>query len=205
MYSINYLYFKLIKKLRSFGSHNSFIHRTSKIESGTSFNDSSMDKHSFSGYDCCISNTEIGKYCSIGSNVIIGGGNHPLDWISTSPVFYEGRDSVKLKISKHKRPHPSKTIIENDVWIGDGVIIKQGIHIGNGAVIGFGSRVTKNVPDYAIVAGNPATIIKYRFNKLLVNQLLQIEWWNFPEEKLKLLANFTKNPNEFIDEIKNKL
>lgn len=202
MYSLSYLYFKFLKKIRFYGALNSVIHRSSKLESGTSFVNSTMDKHSFCGYNCSINNTTIGKYCSIGTNVIIGGGNHPIDWISTSPAFYDGRDSIKLKISKHRRNIPMTTIIKNDVWIGDGVIIKQGVSVGHGAIVGFGSRVTKNVPDYAIVAGNPAKILRYRFDEEIIKELLNLNWWDKNENELKRYSSKTNNVIEFIDGFK---
>jgi len=205
MYSLRYLLFKLLKKLRLFGNFKSTIHQTSKIESGSTIVNTNFDAHSFCGYDCTIINTDIGKYTSIGSGVIIGGGSHPLNWISTSPAFYEGRDSIKLKLSEHNREAPKRTILKNDVWIGDGVIIKQGIVIGNGAVVGFGSRVTKNVPDYAIVAGNPAKILKFRFDDELIKQLLNSSWWDSSELDLKKAAIFAKEPKRFLDELEKGL
>lgn len=119
-----------------------------------------MDRYSFCGYNCEMINVEIGSFCSIANGVVIGGEMHPLEWISTSPVFYEGRDSIDMKFSEHKRKKGLKTIIGHDVWIGQNSLIKQGIKIGNGAVIGMGSVVTKDVAPYSIVAGNPTKLIK---------------------------------------------
>lgn len=92
------IYSKIIKKIRFYSFKNSTIHPTSKIESGTTFYDSNMEKHSFCGYDCEIIQVEIGKYTSIANNVVIGGARHPMEWVSTSPVFYSGRDSIKKNI-----------------------------------------------------------------------------------------------------------
>ena len=92
--------------------------------------------------------------------MIIGGGMHPMDWVSTSPAFYIGRDSVKAKFATHTREPVKKIIIGHDVWIGQYALIKQGITVGTGAVIGMGSVVTKDIPDYCVVVGNPARIIK---------------------------------------------
>lgn len=72
--------------------------------------------------------------------------------------------------------------IANDVWIGAHTVILSGVQIGNGAIIGAGSIVTSDVPDYAIVAGNPAKVIKYRFDSQLIEKLLEIQWWNWPHE-----------------------
>ena len=200
---IKYIWAKILKKIRGSAIRNSSIHKTSKIEPGSQFINSKMGKHSFCGYDCDISNTEIGSFCSIANNVIIGGGMHPVDWVGTSPAFYEGRDSIKAKFSNHKRKNVKKTIIQHDVWIGQSVIIKQGICIGTGAVIGMGSIVTKDVPPYTIYAGNPAKLIKERFDKNTAEKLLKIEWWNFDDKKLKKYAKYFTNPDQFINKVNN--
>jgi len=195
---IKYIWSKIFKKIRSSAIRNSTIHQTSKVESGSSFINSEMEKHSFCGYDCDISNTTIGSFCSIASGVIIGGGMHPINWVGTSPVFYEGRDSVKAKFSKHKREKMKKTIIGHDVWIGQNVIIKQGLKIGTGSIIGMGSIVTKDIPPYSIYGGNPAKLIRERFDKETVDKLLKIEWWKFDDKKLMNYAQYFTNPDEFI-------
>lgn len=155
-----YYWSKFFKKIRGKSILNSLIHPTSKIEAGSEVVNSKFNKHSFCGYNCEIINCDIGAYCSIANNVIIGGGMHPLDWVGTSPVFYEGTDSVKAKFSEHQRPAAKKTFIGNDIWIGQYAILKQGIVVGDGAVIGMGSVVTKDVLPYSIVAGNPAREIR---------------------------------------------
>ena len=197
---IKYIWAKFFKKIRGSAIKSSSIHKTSKVEAGSQFINSEMGKHSFCGYDCDISNTEIGSFCSIANNVIIGGGMHPMGWVGTSPAFYEGRDSIKAKFSNHKRKNVKKTIIQHDVWIGQSVIIKQGVTIGTGAVIGMGSIVTKDVPPYSIYAGNPAKFIKQRFDSNISEQLLKIEWWNFHEQKLLQLTKYFKDPDRFIRE-----
>ena len=84
------------------------------------------------------------------------------------------------------------------MWIGDGVYIKPGVRIGNGSVIGMGSIVTKDVPPYTIVAGNPAKIIRNRFSEEIVEKLLKSEWWNLPPDVLEKAAKEIKNPIEFL-------
>ena len=200
--TIKFLFSKLIKKAKLASIKNSTIHKTSKIEAGTSFYNSTMQKHSFCGYDCDISNTEIGSFTSIANNVVIGGGMHPMNWAGMSPVFYKGRDSVKKKFSKFKREPIQKVIIGNDVWIGRNVLVKQGVTISHGAVIGMGSVVTKNVPPYSIFGGIPAKKIRDRFEKDMIEELLKIEWWSFNEDKLKQAARFIKDPKKFIKALK---
>ncbi len=199
---IVYFWSKILKKLRGAAIKNSTVHNTSKIESGTSFYNSSMEKHSFCGYDCDISYTKIGKFCSIANGVVIGGGRHPIEWVSTSPVFYEGKDSVTSKFSEHKRTKIKTTIICNDVWIGQNVLIKQGIKIGNGSVIGMGSVVTKDVEPYSIVAGVPAKKIRMRFPENIIKSLLKIKWWDMDESNLRDFAKDFNNLEKFLKNYK---
>ena len=127
----------------------------------------------------------IGKYCSIGSGaVFIMGGNqgHNMDWASTFPFFYQANI---FKDSKNPYKKVGDTIIGNDVWIGSEAMIMPGITIGSGAVIAARSVVTKDVPAYAVVGGNPAKLIKNRFNDEKIEKLLKLKWWDMPEEKVK--------------------
>jgi acetyltransferase-like isoleucine patch superfamily enzyme len=194
-----YYWSKVLKKLRGSAIKNSTIHPTSKIEAGSEIVNTIFEKHSYCGYNCEIVNAHIGSFCSISNNVTIGGGMHPLNWVSTSPVFYEGRDSVKAKFSTHQRDFPKMVLIGNDVWIGKSVIIKQGVKIGHGAVVGMGSIVTKDIEPYTIVGGNPAKVIRKRFPDDIVKALLEIEWWNLSDADLKKYAIHFKDPQSFID------
>lgn len=197
-----YLYSKILKKLRGSSIRNSQIHRTSKVESGSTVVNTIFDKYSFCGYDCEILNCDIGSFVSIANGVIVGGGMHPVDWVSMSPVFYAGRDSVKTKFSEFERDKPQRTSIGHDVWIGRNVIIKQGVTIGTGAVVGMGSVVTRDVEPYAIVGGVPARLIRYRFDELTVSQLIQSQWWMLEESKLREYAEDIRNPESFLRNFK---
>lgn len=201
---IQNLIYKIIKKSRWFGLQKSCIHNTSKAESGSFLYNSTMDRYSFCGYDCEIMNTTIGSFCSIANSVIIGGGAHPIEWVSTSPVFYAGRDSVRAKFSEFERTPVLQTIIGNDVWIGQNSLIKQGVLVGDGAVIGMGSVVTKNIPPYAIVAGNPAKILRYRFDMEMCNLLLESKWWEMSDDILLEISQNIRNPKEFISQLNSK-
>ena len=196
--NIKYMYSKLLKKLRGAAVLNSFVHPTSKIESGSQFVNSSMGKYSFCGYNCEILNCKVGSFCSIANNVVIGGAMHPMKWVSMSPVFYYGRDSVKMKFSVFHRDEELITSIGHDVWIGHGAYIKQGVIIGTGAVVGMGAVVTKDVPPYSIVGGNPARVIRMRFDEDIIEQLLKSEWWNLPETQIQELSQYIQNPIDFL-------
>ncbi|KAB0461087.1 CatB-related O-acetyltransferase [Vibrio kanaloae] len=134
--------------------------------------------------------------------MVIGGGQHPIKWVSTSPVFYKGRDSVAKKFSEYERDNIKNTIIGNDVWIGQNVVIKQGVNVGNGAVVGMGSIVTKDVPPYAIVGGNPARLIRMRFSKDVLESINASKWWDLPDERIQELSEHIRNPKLFLENIK---
>ena len=196
-----YLLSKILKKLRGVSILHSDVHSTSKVESGSLFVNSSMEKYSFCGYDCEIINCRIGSFCSIANNVIIGGAMHPISWVSMSPAFYDGRDSVKKKFSEFKRDPDKETIVGHDVWIGHGAHIKQGVTIGTGSVVGMGSVVTKDVPPYSIVGGNPARVIRMRFDEDVIEQLLNSEWWNMPELRIQEMSRYIQDPIKFLKQL----
>jgi len=141
----------------------------------------------------------IGRYCSFGEQVQIGRHPHPMHWISTSPFFYwQYKDVIDqslpdgIDLNAHadfKRNGPpvtaKLTVIGNDVWIGHGAFILPGIQIGDGAVIAAKSVVTKNVPPYAVVAGSPAKIVRYRFQQDEIEELQASKWWEFAPWQLK--------------------
>lgn len=201
---IIHVWCKLLKIARGRSLRGSHVHRDSKVESGSSLVNSAMDRHSFCGYDCTILNADIGAFVSIASKVTIGGVAHPMHFVSMSPVFLSHKDSVKAKFSRFDYLPATKTVIGSDVWIGEGVYVKAGVRIGNGAVVGMGAVVTKDVPDYAIVAGNPARIVKYRFDEEIRVALSATEWWTLDEKTLSVLAPLITDPVAFIN-AKNKL
>lgn len=198
---IEYIWNKILKKIRLRAIVDSKIHATSKVCSGSQLVNVVMGKHSDIGYDCTIINTNIGSFCSLGANIVIGGLSHSIDWVSTSPVFNENIDHLKQKFSHHKFDLYLETSIGHDVWIANNVQIKAGVKVGNGAVIGMGSVVVKDVGPYEIWAGNPAKLIRKRFDDETVNQLLQTDWYNWNDDKIKQYAPYFNNVELFIKKI----
>lgn len=149
------------------------------------------------------SNLIIGKFCSISTDVIIFlGGNHRYDWITTYPfsalhnLFPDAQ-----KIDGHPQTNGS-VIIGNDVWIGHGVTIMSGVKISDGAVLAAHSVVTKDVGSYEIWGGNPAKLIKKRFNEKKIDAILSARWWDWPIEKIEKKMNILCSTNliDFQDE-----
>ena len=135
----------------------------------------------------------IGKFCSIGKNVhVYLGGNHRMDWVTMYPFpakFSWARKYDNYQVSK------GDVIIGNDVWIGAGAVILSGISIGDGAVIGAETVVSKDIPPYAVVVGNPMRIVKYRFEKQEIDKLLSIKWWEWGSETVRDNIAYLLNDN----------
>lgn len=152
-----------------------------------------------------LKDVSIGRYCSFARDVQIGHGFHPLDWLSVSPLQYSSgyrnwmdfvaqRRGVAASIQTAGFDWARHTTIGNDVWIGNHVVVKDGVCIGDGAVIGANAVVTHDVPPYAIVAGNPARVIRYRFPEPIVERLLRLQWWRY------CMADFGPLPFDRIEE-----
>ena len=135
---------------------------------------------------------EIGSYCAIGADVKIILSNHDVSQVCMQYTFYR----KNFDLNPTKKGDSIRTIIENDVWIGDNVMIMPGVHVGTGAVLGAGAIVTKNVEPYSIVGGNPAKLIRKRFSEERIKELLASKWWEWSAEKIKDNKTFFLNRNE---------
>ncbi|MEM6228722.1 Vat family streptogramin A O-acetyltransferase [Shewanella scandinavica] len=128
----------------------------------------------------------IGKFCAIAKDVkfIMNGANHQVSGFSTYPFYIFGNGWEKVMPNPADLPHKGDTCIGNDVWIGYNATIMPGVKIGHGAIVASQSVVTKDVPPYAVVGGNPATVIKLRFEQDVIDKLIAIAWWDWPIEKI---------------------
>lgn len=135
-------------------------------------------------YDFSKVKLVIGKFCAIAAETrFIMTGDHKLDAISTYPfpIFQQGWESA---FNIYDLPVKGDIVVGNDVWFGYSCLAKGGVNIGHGAIIGAGAVVVKDVPAYSIVAGNPAKVVKMRFDNITIERLLQIAWWDWPIEKI---------------------
>lgn len=131
----------------------------------------------------------IGRYCSIAGNVrIFLGAEHRHDWITTFPFGSQHQDVFGAFVTPGYPKSNGPVSIGSDVWIGNSVTIMSGVKIGDGAVIAAGAHVVKNVSPYEIVGGNPARHIKYRFSPEVINRLMKIRWWEFPDGEVRNIA-----------------
>ena len=199
---IKYLLSKIINKINISSIKNCIIDKRSKICSGSNLVKVNLGKYSYIGNYCTIVSTKIGNFCSIADNCIIGGANHPISWASTSPVFLEGKCIIKKKFSNIKFEPYKRTNIGNDVWIGSNCLVKGGVSIADGAIIGMGSVVTKSVGPYEIWAGNPAKIIRKRFEDEMILKYLEVKWWLFDDDKLSKIGEFIIDSKTFLEKVK---
>ena len=197
------LKFYISKALRRFlgppAIRNCMVDATAAIWDNCIVSDSIIGRYTYVSDHTRIVHTEIGAFCSIGTLCQIGGAEHPMHFASTSPVFYKGHNAFGKNFSETSFSEYQQTVIGNDVWIGASCLIKSGVHIADGDVIGMGSVVTKSIGPYEVWAGNPARLLKKRFDEDTIRRLLELRWWMLPEEKLKENGWRFENPQNLLD------
>ena len=154
----------------------------------TYFADTDFEKHVTHHYDFIGDKLIIGKFCQIGAGVefVMNGANHQMNAVSTYPFYIFGSWDQSA-LSKEDLPFKGDTVVGNDVWIGQNSTILPGVHIGDGAIIGLNSVVTRDVPPYTIVAGNPAKAVRKRFDDELIDLLLKLKWSDKSIEEINAL------------------
>lgn len=199
--NLKYIFSRVLRQLLSISAiKDSEINSKAKIGLNNQIVNSSIGRYSYTGYGCTIIYAAIGAFSSIADGCTIGGGSHPTEWLSTSPVFYDVKNIFNIHFSKHYYDPYKETRIGNDVWIGTHSLIRGGVTIGDGAIVGMGSVVTKNIGPYEIWAGNPAKLIRKRFSDDVIQELLMRKWWELDELKLRQEAIAFNDISRYLKE-----
>ncbi|SEJ68861.1 Acetyltransferase (isoleucine patch superfamily) [Cyclobacterium xiamenense] len=181
---------------------NSKVHPQARVFKYYVLSNTEVDKGTYISLNARIYNTTIGKFCSIGPNLVCGWGMHPINGISTSPAFYSANAQAGFTFCKETKVQELIPIkIGNDVFIGANVIILDGVTIGDGAVIGAGAVVSKDIPPYAVAVGCPIRIIKYRFSNEIIDGLLKSKWWEGDDASLQKVEEMFFDVEGFIKQI----
>lgn len=180
------------------------------INKGCKIINCEVGKGTYFSINSSLYNSKIGRFCSVGRNLSNSGAQHPSStFVSTHPSFYSTKKQAGFTYAKEQLfdehiliEEKYQNIIGNDVWIGNNVTLMEGVSIGDGAIIASGSIVTKDVPSYAIYAGVPARLIKYRFNEKQIKFLIEFKWWDKSNNWLKENLNQMSDINNFYDKFK---
>ena len=184
----------------------SFIDRSTILEGCNYLGRGAIVRKSYIGkYSYIVSGklslAKIGRFCSIAQGVVVGGlGRHPLDLLSTHPIFFSDNGIYKKPWARRPdfREH-DEVSMGSDVWIGAHAMILDGVSIGHGSVVATGAVVTKDVSPYSVVGGVPAKVIKMRFDEGTVQRLLELNWWDSGEDLLRAEARFFVDPKIACD------
>lgn len=162
--------------------------RNIRVEEGSCVDkESSIGSYTYIGKYCNVTNAYIGRYVSVGNNVSIGQGEHDMGRCSTSAIFYKNPYTMLTR---------QDCRIEGDAWIGVDAIILRGVRIGVGAVVAANAVVTKDVPDFAIVAGVPAKMLRYRLDERIRERILKSKWWELDAEEAALVTGSFDQDND---------
>lgn len=188
----------------SFSDFRSTYKGFNNLSFGSIVKQSSVGKYTYIA-GARVQSASIGNFCSIGPRSRIGGlGHHPTKWVSSHPVFFSTLKQANVSFSQDNYFKESADVhIGNDVWIGAGVLVLDGVTIGDGAVLAAGAVVTGDVEPYSVVGGVPAKHIKYRFHPDTIRELIDISWWDWPDEVLEQNAHLIRT--EPTPEILSKL
>ena len=167
---------------------NAKLGRFTEIKERVQFWDSELGDYSYVERHCEVIYARIGKFCAIASDARINALEHPIGRVSQHKITYRPNEYfLGAKLDKDFREARRSKVVEtgHDVWIGHGAIVMPGIKIGHGAVVAAGAVVTKDVAPYAIVAGIPATFLKWRFPPKLSERMIALAWWDWPHETIQ--------------------
>lgn len=202
MFSLKKFTYRYISPLAKWDARSSFT-KKSGIRYGAKLFNVQMGDYSSIGIDSKISNAIIGRYTVIAREVYVSVGAHPTNFLTAHSIFYKNNpwgfhpEWVK-KIDYNESP---VCHIGNDVWIGTRAIIMDGVNVSDGAIVASGAVVTKDVPPYAVVGGVPAKVIKYRFPKEMIDRLLEIQWWNLPDNEIAKVIDLFHIENPTLEDL----
>lgn len=183
--------------------HNAKTGKFTKVNAPFFLHNVQIGDYSVLAYNAHAANVCIGKFCSIGPNFCCGLGLHPSGGISSSAMFYSTSKLNGMTLSKdNKYVERKQTVIGNDVYIGANAFVLDGVRISDGAVIGAGAVVTKDIPPYAVAVGVPARVVKYRFDEKTIAALLEKRWWDGSEEDLQKVEQNFWDVETFLNEIR---
>jgi len=158
--------------------------------------DTTVGRYSGVARETYLNAVSIGSFASIGPRTLLGTGEHPVDLVSTAPVFYSTRRQCGTSFALTDHVAERKRItLGHDVWLGAQVFVRDGVTIGDGAVVAAGAVVTADVPPYAIIGGLPAKVIRFRFPEEVIARLLRLQWWHWEEPRLRALQPWFVQPD----------
>lgn len=191
--------------LAAYADEYSHVASTAKVHRLAKLTNTKLGEHSYIGVGSWTTCCDIGPYCSIGANANIGLTLHTLDTISSSPIFQLKHNATGVSWTEcdyaPNTLETPRTTLEADVWIGSDAIIMSGVVLHTGCVVGAGAVVTHDVPPYAIVVGVPARIKRYRFSPEIIERLLEIKWWNLPDEEITCIMNLFNIRNLTMEDL----
>lgn len=200
VFSFKKITHKVVSPLAYWDMESSFTKFT-EIRRFAKLHHSHIGKYTRINAFCQLARVTVGNFTAIGMNTIMGLGRHPMNYASTQSIFYKNNNIKNDWVNPidFKEGLPIK--VGGDVWVGRNSTVMDGVTIGHGAVIATGAIVTKDVPPYAIAAGVPAKVIKYRFNEDIIERLLEIEWWNFSDEQIQEHIDFFRDPKLTLEKL----
>ena len=181
---------------------DSVIDKSSRVHRKAKVFHSKIGKFSYVGKRASLIYTDVGAFCSIAADSCIGMGEHSISKLSSSPLFSEKVNGTGASWTDRVVFPYAKVSVGNDVWIGERAMVMGGVNISDGAVVAAGAVVTKDVPPYAVVGGVPAKVIKYRFSPEIIDYLVKLKWWSFPEDLLKEHIDVFQTDNISIETLK---